>query len=87
MSRIHVHIDRVVLNGLAPADRHAFLQNLHHELTRILTHAPAPDRSQSIPVLRLPAVPTAPGPAGAHRLATDVAHAIGTPASTKGRRP
>ncbi len=80
MSRINVHIDRVVLHGLDPAGREAFMSGLRSELARVLadpaTRA-ATVRSRRTPVLRLGRVPMEPNLAGARRLGGGIARAIG----------
>jgi hypothetical protein len=35
MTRVVVHIDRLVLNGFRPEDRHAITAGLQHELGRV----------------------------------------------------
>jgi hypothetical protein len=81
MSRvIHVNIDRVVLRGIDPAERHALVTSLQSELARVLadpaTRA-AVSRSRRTPVLRLGRLPLDPGLAGARRLGTGIARAVG----------
>jgi hypothetical protein len=36
MKRVVVHIDRLVLNGIRPADQHAFAAGLQQELGRVI---------------------------------------------------
>lgn len=79
MSRIDVTIDRVVLRGLEPADRHGVVDGLKRELARALVEpaiGSAPLVSQRTPVLRAGAMAMEPGPAGARRLGGGIAHAI-----------
>jgi hypothetical protein len=79
MSRIDVTIDRVVLRGLEPADRHGLVDGLKRELARALAEpaiGSAPLNSRRTPVLRAGALPMEPGPAGARRLGGGVARAI-----------
>ena len=79
MSKIHVTIDRLVLSGLDPAARHAFVTGLKAELTRALAdpahHANWPN-SRRTPVLRLGRVALDPGVDGARKLGGHVAKSI-----------
>jgi len=79
MSRIDVTIDRVVLRGLEPADRHGLVDGLKRELARALAE-PAigaePLDSRRTPVLRAGAMPMEPGRAGARKLGGGIARAI-----------
>jgi hypothetical protein len=79
MSRIEVKIDRVVLRGFDPADRHSLVNGLKSELSRILAD-PAKGiksaRSQRTPVLRVGRMSMDPGLTGAHKLGGDIAGAI-----------
>lgn len=80
MSRIHVTIDRVVLRGFDAADRQALVSGLRSELERMLadplTRA-AWSRSRRTPVLRLGKMPMGQGIAGARKLGSGIARAIG----------
>lgn len=79
MSRIDVTIDRVVLRGLEPADRHGLVDGLKRELTRALARPAAgstPLASRRTPVLRAGPMTIEPGPAGARGLGGGIAHAI-----------
>jgi len=80
MSRIEVKIDRVVLRGLDPADRHSLVNGLKSELSRILAD-PAMGiksaRSQRTPVLRVGRMPMDAGLSGARSLGGGIAKAIG----------
>jgi hypothetical protein len=79
MSKIHVTIDRLVLSGLDPAARHAFIAGLKTELTRALTDpAQRADwaKSRRTPVLRLGRVALDPGIGGARKLGGHVAKSI-----------
>lgn len=80
MSRIHLHIDRIVLRGVDAADRHALVQGLQTELARVLVDPEARaamKASRRVPVLRLGRMAMTPGPAGARSFGTGVARAIG----------
>jgi hypothetical protein len=80
MSRIEVKIDHLVLRGFDPADRHALVNGLKSELSRILAD-PATGirsaRSQRTPVLRVGRMPMDAGLTGAHNLGGGIAKAIG----------
>ena len=79
MSKIHVTIDRLVLSGLDPAARHAFVAGLKTELTRGLAdpaqHADLANSRQT-PVLRLGRVSLDPGVGGSRKLGGQVAKGI-----------
>ena len=85
MSKIHVTIDRLVLNGLDPAARHAFVTGLKAELRRALAD-PAQcanwASSRRTPVLRPGRVALDPGVGGARKLGGHVAKSI-----TRGIKP
>lgn len=79
MSKIHVTIDRLVLSGLDPAARHAFITGLKTELTRALADpSQRADwaNSSRTPVLRLGRVALDPGVGGARKLGGHVAKSI-----------
>jgi hypothetical protein len=85
MSKIHVTIDRLVLRGLDPAARHAFVTGLKTELTRTLadpTQRADWANSRRTPVLRLGRVALDPGVGGARKLGGHVAKGI-----TRGIKP
>ena len=85
MSRIHLTIDRLVLDGLDPAGRRAFVAAMRKELENVLANPAsraAWARSHRTPVLRLSRMSLEPGSAGAGRLGTQVARGIG-----KGLKP
>jgi hypothetical protein len=67
MSRIHVIIDTLVLNGFEANERQALIDGLQAELTRALSD-PQSDTGWAQPhrtnVLRLPAIASERGPAG-----------------------
>lgn len=78
MSRIHVTIDRLVLSGLDPAARHAFITGLKTELTRELADPTqrADLTSRRTPVLRLGRVALEAGLGGARKLGGHVGKSI-----------
>jgi hypothetical protein len=79
MSKIHVIIDRLVLSGLDPAARQAFVTGLKTELARTLADpAQRADwaNSRRTPVLRLGRVALDPGVGGARKLGGHVAKGI-----------
>ena len=80
MSRIHLHIDKLVLRGLDPAARHAFVTSLKSELEGILAERVSRAgwaRPHRTPVLRLGRMSLEPGSAGADKLGAQVARGIG----------
>jgi hypothetical protein len=79
MSRIHLTIDKLVLGGLDPAAREAFVTRLKGELARILadpTGRAAWARTHRTPVLRLGRLSLEPGAGGAGNLGSQVAQGI-----------
>jgi hypothetical protein len=90
MSKIHVTIDRLVLRGLDPAARHAFIAGLKTELTRTLTDPTTRAewaKSRRTPVLRLGRVALDPGIGGARKLGSHVAKSIATSSKPRGSKP
>jgi hypothetical protein len=80
VSRIHVTIDRLVLAGMEPAARAAFVRGLKAQLAAQLADPAARTqwaRPQATPVLRLGRVAMEPGLSGAQKLGGQVAHGIG----------
>jgi hypothetical protein len=80
VSRIRLNIDRLVLSGLDPAARHAFVTSLKGELEGILAEPvsrAAWTRTQRTPVVRLGRMNLEPGTAGAGKLGAQVARGIG----------
>jgi hypothetical protein len=80
VSRIDLHIDRVVIHGLEAADQKALLEGLGHELSRIFSDPnvrASIARSRRTPVLRLGRTAWEPGPAGTRKLGAGIARAIG----------
>ncbi|MFZ0746894.1 MAG: hypothetical protein WAM85_20995 [Terracidiphilus sp.] len=84
-ARLNLHIDRVVLRGIDPADRQAFANGLKSELAKVLRDPSlraALTRSRRTPMMRLGRISLEPGLAGARKLGGGVARAIG-----KGMKP
>jgi len=85
MSRIHVHIDRLVLPALQIGDRKALVEGLQTGLTRALSN-PAERatwaKSHRTPVLRLGQMPLEAGTSGGRKFGASLARSIG-----KGLRP
>jgi len=84
-ARVTLNIDRLVLRGVDPADKHALADGLRTELARVLADPAmraALAKSRRTPVLRLGRMAMQPGMAGARALGGGVARAIG-----KGMRP
>jgi len=77
MSRIRVHIDRLVLNGFDPGQRQALAEGLQAELGRVLAGQGGTWRGERIPALRLGRLPLDPGLSGSRSLGMRVASAIG----------
>jgi hypothetical protein len=85
MSRIHLKIDRLVLNGLQPGQDKALVEALRTQLSKILADRGTRAewaRSHRTPVLKLGSVPLGAGTAGAKNLGTQIARGIG-----KGLKP
>jgi hypothetical protein len=85
MSRIQVHIDRLVLPASGAADRKALVEGLRGELTRALSDPAARaqwGKSHRTPVLRLGRMPMDPGPSGGRKFGAALARSIG-----KGLKP
>jgi hypothetical protein len=79
MSRIHLTIDKLVLGGLDPSDRAAFVARLKGELAVLLADPAARAtwaRSHRTPVLRLNRMGLESGAAGAGKLGRQVAQGI-----------
>jgi hypothetical protein len=91
-ARMNVTIDRLVLRGMDPAARSAFVDGLRGELTRVLADPAARAEmkaSRRTPVLRLGQMPLGHGPSNARSLGRSVARAIarnGNAAASKGGR-
>jgi hypothetical protein len=77
MSRVVIEIDRLVLGGLDPAERTAFVEALRIELARTFSASPTRGISRRAPALRLGQMPFERGAGGARRLGAGVARAIG----------
>lgn len=79
-TRVNVTIDRLVLRGMDPAARTAFVDGLRGELAQVLADPAARAEMQSsrrTPVLRLGPMPLGDGPSASRRLGRSVARAIG----------
>jgi hypothetical protein len=77
---IWVNIDRLVLRGIDPADRTALVRGLQTELARVLADPALRARlvrSRRTPVMKLGRIPFDSGMAGARKLGTSMARAIG----------
>lgn len=80
VSSVQVNIDRIVLRGIDPADRQALANGLKTELARILADPAARaalNQSRRTPVLRLGKLSMDKGTAGASKLGSGIARAIG----------
>jgi hypothetical protein len=80
MTRVTLTIDRLVLTGVDPADRHALVDGLRGELARVLADPEgrgAWAKSHRTPVLRLGKMAFEPGAAGGRKLGAGVARAVG----------
>ena len=80
MSRIHLRIDRLVLNGLQPGQDKALAESLRTQLSRILSdRATRADwaRPHRTPVLKLGRVPIDAGSTGARKFGAQLARGIG----------
>jgi hypothetical protein len=85
-ARVSVTIDRLVLRGMDPAARTAFVDGLRKELTLVLADPAARAElqgSRRTPVLRLGQMPMEAGPSGARALGRSVARAIGSGGSRR----
>jgi len=88
-ARVSVTIDRLVLRGMDPAARTAFVDGLRGELARVLADPAVRAEMQAsrrTPVLRLGQMPLAAGPSAARSLGRSVARAIGKNGSVGGNR-
>ena len=85
VSRIHLTIDRLVLNGLDSADSKALAETLQTHLSQMLADRSARAqwaRSHRAPWLKLGRMPLESGPSGARKFGKQMAHAVG-----KGLKP
>lgn len=79
MTRVIVHIERLVLKGFQPGDRHAVAQGLQAELERVLSGRDAASRLRGlgdVPGLQVGGVPVEQG-ANPQRVGESVAQGIG----------
>jgi hypothetical protein len=80
MNRIRLNIDKLVLRGLDPAARHAFVTSFKGELEGILAERAsraAWARAHRTPSIRLGRMSLEPGTTGAGKLGVQVARGIG----------
>lgn len=80
MSRVHVTIDRLVLQGVGPVEQRALIDGLKTELARVLSDpAGRADwaRSHRTPVVKLGRMTLEPGGAGGRRFGSGLARGIG----------
>jgi hypothetical protein len=82
MSRIQLHIDRLVLPEMDVADRNALIERLRAELTRTLSDAATRTstswaRSHRTPVLKLGRMPLDPGPSGGRQFGAALGRSVG----------
>jgi hypothetical protein len=85
VSRIHLTIDRLVLNGLDAADSKALVDTLQAHLSQMLADRSSRTqwaRSHRTPMLKLGRMPLEAGPSGARKFGTQMARAVG-----KGLKP
>jgi hypothetical protein len=81
VSRIDVEIDRLVLRGLDPGDKHAFMTALTTELSRGLSDPVGGAKSltsRQTAILRVRTLPVESGPSGVRKLGGRVGNAITT---------
>jgi hypothetical protein len=76
VSRIEVRIDRIVLSGIDPASRDAFVAGIRDGLERTLSR-PSDYTARSSAVLRVGGLTAEPGRGGVRRLGSGVGRAIG----------
>ncbi|ASL26558.1 hypothetical protein [Azotobacter chroococcum] len=79
MKHVVVHIDRLVLKGFRPEDRHAIAAGLQQELARVFADGEVVSLLQArgdMPRLRVSSVPVEPG-AKPQRVGQSVAQGIG----------
>lgn len=80
MSRIRLNIERLVLNGFAPAEARALANALRSQLQQVLLERTGGERwarPYRTPLLRLGPLPLEAGIAGTRRLGLRVGQAIG----------
>jgi hypothetical protein len=80
MSRIRLTIDRLVLNGFEAPEGKALLESLRSQLSGVLSDRATRAgwaRSHRTPVMKLGRMPLQAGTAGAGKLGTQVAQAVG----------
>ncbi len=88
-ARITLHIDRLVLRGIAPGDRPHLIAGLRRELAQALANPETRAswaRSQRAPVLRLGQIAFTPGPSGSGKLGANLGQSIAGKLSGNGTR-
>ncbi len=80
VSRIHLTIDRLALNGLQPGQEKELVASLKRQLSSVLADRSTRAewaRSHRTPVLKLGRVPLQKGSAGVRELGASIARGIG----------
>jgi hypothetical protein len=80
MSRIHLTIDRLLLNGLGPGQEKALVESLRAQLSQILSDRGRRSewaRAHRTPVLKLGRIPIAAGRVGGSKFGVQLAQKIG----------
>lgn len=81
MSRIHLVIERLVLNGLQPGQEKALIESLRSQLSQILSDRRKRAewaRSHRTPLLKLGRMPIDAGSVGAWKFGAQLARGIGS---------
>jgi len=77
MSRVHIHIDRLVLTGFDRTDHAGLVAGLQSELRRQLAKAATQfGQTRQIPVVRLGRMPFERGPSGSTQFGHGLARAV-----------
>jgi hypothetical protein len=80
MSRIHLTIGRLQLNGLQPGQEKALVESLRTQLTQMLADRSTRGEwahSHRTPVVKLGPVPLQSGPSGGRQIGANIARGIG----------
>ena len=80
VSRVHLTIDRLVLNGFQKAEARALTSALESQLSQVLADRPMRlewVRPHRTPVLKLGRMALQPGTTGAHRFGRALGNAVG----------